>query len=364
MKKVFSAMSGGVDSSVATLLLKQNGYDVSGVMLKMFETEDTPSCAEACDANSRTCCSFLDSNDARNVATKLGIPFYLLNYKDIFKNEVISRFIEGYKNGITPNPCIDCNRYVKFGALFDTLDKFEQDYLATGHYSIIEYDKTSKRWLLKKSTDITKDQSYVLYNLTQNQLSKTLLPLGKMTKNDVRDIANENGFINANKPDSQDICFVPNGKYTDFLAQNGINPKIGDIVNTEGEILGKHNGYFNYTIGQRKGLGISSSTPLYVCNIDAKNNIVTVGTEDKTYKNSLIAKDINWVSIPNLQGSIKCNARVRYNSKEVPAVVHAVDDNKICVEFLEKQKYIANGQAVVLYDENIVLGGGIICKAN
>jgi len=347
-------MSGGVDSSVACVLLKKD-YNIIGVTLKLHEPPETK-----CD-RTKTCCSLEDVEDARSVAFNLNFPYFVFNFGDKFEEKVINRFTQSYLNGETPNPCIDCNRFIKFDALLRRAEQLEQDYVATGHYARREYDEKSGRYLLKKAKDITKDQTYVLYSLTQEQLSKILFPLGNLEKTEVRKIALEHGFINAQKPDSQDICFVPNGKYADFIKEYTKQeiPQ-GNFVDINGNVIGKHNGIVSYTIGQRKGLGISSSEPYYVVAKDPITNTVTLGREHDLYRNCLIANDLNWISIEKLTGPMKVTAKTRYSQKEQPATITPLDDDTVLVTFDEPQRAITKGQAVVFYDGDLVVGGGTI----
>ena len=347
------AMSGGVDSSVAAWILKNSGYDCIGAMMKLYEHEDTETTRDG------TCCGAQDASDARAVAFRLGIPFYVFNFTDSFHNEVISRFIDAYKNGLTPNPCIDCNRYLKFDRFMHRAAEIGCDLIATGHYAQIT--KSNGRYLLKKGIDSSKDQSYVLYSMTSAQLEKTRFPLGGMTKTQVREIALNEGFINAKKHDSQDICFVPDGKYDDFIEKHGdFHAKRGKFVDIEGNYLGEHMGIHRYTIGQRKGLGLSAAQPLYVCNIDPETNTVIVGSNDEVFGNTLIARDINLVAVDSIKTSLRVMAKIRYNHIEQPATVWQLDEDTIRVEFDKPQRAITKGQAVVLYDSDIVIGGGTI----
>ena len=258
-KKALIAMSGGVDSSVAAYLIKEQGFESTGITLKLFDNEDIG------EKKEKTCCSLDDIDDARSVCYKLGIPYYVYNFKDSFKENVISRFINAYENGTTPNPCIDCNRYIKFEKLMRRAEELDFDYVVTGHYAVIEYNAETGRYLLKKSADSSKDQSYVLYSLTQEQLAKTLFPLGNMTKEQTREIAEKLGLINAHKHDSQDICFVPDGDYAKFIEQyTGRTYPHGNFVDESGKVLGEHKGIIRYTVGQRKGLGLALPHPMYV----------------------------------------------------------------------------------------------------
>ncbi len=355
-EKVMVAMSGGVDSSVAAAILKDKGYEITGATLKLFDNEEIGICEKQ-----KTCCAVKDIEDARNVALTLGFPFYVFNFKDRFIEQVIERFVRGYINGETPNPCIDCNRYIKFSELLTRASLLENDFIATGHYAKIEYDNASKRYLLKKPVDLTKDQTYVLYALTQEQLSKTKFVLGDYKKSEVREIAEKIGLYNAKKPDSQDICFVKDGKYGDFIeSYTGIKFEKGNFVDKSGKIYGQHKGIINYTIGQRKGLGIAHSEPLFVLNKDIENNTVIVGTEKEQYSKTLIASDINLIVNDKLQGQLKVYAKTRYRQKEQKATIQLIDNDKILVEFDQPQRAITKGQAVVFYDGDIVVGGGTI----
>lgn len=349
------AMSGGVDSSVAAYLIKQQGYDTIGVTMKLFSNEDIGVC------RSKTCCSLEDVEDARSVAYKLNIPYYVFNFSDNFESQVINRFINAYKNGETPNPCIDCNRYIKFDQLMLRAKQLDYDYVVTGHYAIIEYDKESNRYLMKKAVDNTKDQTYMLYSMTQEQLAHTLFPLGKLKKSEVREIALENGFVNAKKHESQDICFVPDGDYAKFIEQHtGIKYEKGLFLDINENILGEHKGIIRYTVGQRKGLGLSLEKPMYVCEKDIENNTVILGEEKDLYTKSLIAKDINLIAYDKIEKPMRLKAKVRYKQQEQWATIKQIDKDRIHVDFDEPQRAIAKGQAVVLYDGDVVVGGGTI----
>ncbi len=357
-KKALIAMSGGVDSSVAAYLIKEQGFDATGITLKLFDNEDIG------EKKEKTCCSLDDIDDARSVCYKLGIPYYVYNFKDSFRENVISRFISAYENGTTPNPCIDCNRYIKFEKLMQRADELEFDYVVTGHYAVIEYDENSKRFLLKKSADISKDQSYVLYSLTQKQLSRTLFPLGNMKKEQTRKIAENLGLINAAKRDSQDICFVPDGDYAKFIEQytGKIYPH-GNFVDENGRVLGEHKGIIRYTVGQRKGLGLALPHPMYVKKKDLEKNEVILCDNESLFSKELYASDINLISCEKIDKPMKIKARVRYNQSEQPATVEQLDENTLHIVFDEPQRAISYGQAVVLYDGEYVVGGGTICKS-
>lgn len=349
-KRALIAMSGGVDSSVAAFLLKKEGYDCMGVTMKLYDSEN---------AGENTCCSLSDVEDARSVARRLNMPYYVFNFKDGFRENVIDRFVYAYENGMTPNPCIDCNRYMKFEKLYLRARELSYDYIATGHYAQIA--RQGERFLLKKAVDETKDQSYVLYSLTQKQLSHTLFPLGAYKKSDVREIASENGFINANKHDSQDICFVTDSSYSDFIREYTKKEYAeGDFKDTSGNVLGRHKGIIRYTVGQRKGLGISSSEPLYVKSIDRENNSVILAKNSELFSDTLKADNINLIAMDKIERPIKIKAKIRYRHEEKNAVCEQTGEDEISLKFDEPQRAITKGQAVVLYDGDIVIGGGTI----
>ncbi len=351
--KALIAMSGGVDSSVAAYLIRERGLDAIGCTMKLYDNEDANIPKE------NTCCSNDDIEDARSVATRLGMPYYVFNFKDDFKEKVIDNFIYCYEHGMTPNPCIECNRYLKFNKLFDRANALECDYVVTGHYAQIE--ETPDGYVLKKAVDDSKDQSYVLYSLTQEQLKHTLFPLGSLTKAEARVLAEDNGFINANKPDSQDICFVPDGDYASVIEKHtGKKYLPGNYVSTSGEVLGEHKGIIHYTIGQRKGLGIALGEPRFVCRICPEKNEVVLGTNDELMTNLIHVRDINWISGKAPGELFKCSARVRYKHKEQPCTVKVNEDGSCDVTFDEKIRAATPGQSCVFYDGDIVLGGGKI----
>ena len=357
-KKVLTAMSGGVDSSVAAYLLKTSGYEQIGAMMKLYADEILP---ETCDlSNAKGCCSLADSEDARAVSEKLGIPFYVLNFTDIFADEVMERFVAAYQRGQTPNPCIDCNRFVKFQKLLGRAQELECQYIATGHYARIEATPGG-RFLLKTGQDETKDQSYVLYAMTQSQLARTLLPVGALTKNEVREIAEQQGFINAQKRDSQDICFAPDGDYAGFIARFTHTPATpGNFVDVQGNVIGRHQGLIHYTIGQRKGLGIYRPEPTFVLSLNTKDNSITVGDNHDLFTKDLTATDINLIPFDRINTPMKVQAKIRYAHKAAAATVWQDDDDTFHVTFDEAQRAITPGQAIVLYDGDIVIGGGTI----
>lgn len=355
--KAFIAMSGGVDSSVAAYLMKEQGYDCYGVTLRLYRKEDTG------QSQLHTCCTQQDIDDANEVAFRLDIPFEVLDYTADFKGKIIEKFIHTYEGGGTPNPCIDCNRYMKFAKLLEVAKERGIDFLATGHYARITYDARTKRYLLRKALDDTKDQSYVLYTLTQEQLAHIQLPLGEKKKTEVREIAQAQAFGNARKHDSQDICFVPDGDYAGFIERyTDKKYPFGNFVDSQGNILGTHKGLIRYTIGQRKGLGIASSAPLYVTSLNPNDNTVTLSHGEGLYSKVLLAKDINLISVPAIETPMHLKAKVRYRQTEQPAVVTQLDADTLKIEFDEPQRAVTKGQAVVLYQDDIVVGGGTIAE--
>lgn len=353
-KKALIAMSGGVDSSVAAFLTKEKGFECMGVTMKLFHNDEV-------DIRENTCCSLEDVEDARSVAYRLGMPYYVFNFSDRFKEDVIDKFVEAYENGRTPNPCIDCNRYLKFDKLFARAQELGYDYVVTGHYARIEFNEKTGRYLLKKSVDLNKDQSYVLYSMTQEQLSHVMFPIGGMSKPEARKIAEENGFVNAKKHDSQDICFVVNGKYSDFIeSYTGKNFPEGDFVDKNGNFMGRHKGIIRYTVGQRKGLGLALDHPMYVIEVNPKNNTVVIGENEDLFSTSVTAKNINLISVSDMYEPMRVKAKVRYRQSEQWATVVQTDEDTLKIEFDQPQRAITKGQAVVLYDGDIVVGGGTI----
>lgn len=354
--KVMVAMSGGVDSSVAALLLMEQGYDVAGTTLKLFSGENVD-----CDSSVRTCCSLRDVEDARRVAYKLGFEHFVFNFGPLFKSAVIERFAKAYVSGETPNPCIDCNRYIKFSKLLERARLMNMDYIATGHYARVVFDESTGRYLLKKAADKSKDQTYVLYALTQEQLKRTLFPLGGLLKSEVRALAERQGLVNSQKPDSQDICFVPDGDYTDFLEKTlQVRSSPGAITDMDGHTLGMHQGLIRYTIGQRKGLNVSLGKPKYVIEKDVAANTLVIGDDRALYREDCLVRDINLISMNRLDRPVLATVKTRYGQKEADAVLNPVEDGHVFVRFVEPQRAITPGQAAVFYDGDSVIGGGTI----
>ena len=337
-------MSGGIDSTVAAALLMERGLQCAGVTLKLFDSEKG------------------GADDAREAAEMLGMAHSVLDFSEVFREKVILNFVESYEKGLTPNPCIACNRHIKFGHLFTETSRFDSELLATGHYAQVE--KSGSRWLLKKAVDSKKDQSYVLFYLDQDTLARVLFPLGTLTKDEVRLIAFEKKLVNAKKEESQDICFVPDGDYGTFIETfTGKRYPPGDILDTGGNVIGAHRGIVRYTLGQRRGLGVALNKPLYVCAKDAARNTVTLGPENSLYSNILTVHSINLVACENINRPLRVSVKTRYLQAERPAWAEQTSDDELRIEFDEAQRALTLGQAAVLYDGNIVVGGGIIGSA-
>lgn len=352
-KKVVIGMSGGVDSSVAAYILKEQGYEVIGIMMKL--SPDNPDYEE----NESGCCSISAANDARRVADVLDIPFYVMNFKDAFKKNVIDNFIDEYMEGRTPNPCIVCNKVIKFEEFLRKAKGLGADYIATGHYAKIE--KIEDRYLLKKSDDDKKDQTYALYSLTQEQLRHTLMPCGDYTKPEIRNIAERIGLEVYRKKDSQEICFIPDNDHGAYIEKHsGREVKPGNFVDKKGTVLGKHKGIVYYTIGQRKGLGIALGKPVFVTDINPLTNQVVLGDEEDIFRTALVAKDLNFIMFDKIESDLRVTAKIRYSAKPQLATLIPLENNRIKVVFDEKQRAITKGQSVVFYIENTVVGGGII----
>lgn len=372
MKQALVGMSGGVDSSVAAYLVREAGYDVTGATMRLYDNETI-------GITEKTCCSLSSIEDACAVADKLGIAYFIYDMRRDFRCDVIDRFVSAYENGATPNPCVACNKYLKFDKLYDLaandlLGDHDPSHtgaeplttddpplsVATGHYAIIE-KSPSGRFMLRKGVDPAKDQSYFLYTLTQQQLSRTLFPLGALTKPEVREIAESQGLVTARKSESQDICFVPGGDYSAFIrGYTGRDYPPGDFVDTGGHVMGTHKGIINYTIGQRKGLGLALKKPAYVLELDTAGNRVILGDNEELFTRELTAEDFNWVSTAIPSGAIRASARIRYRHHEAPAEIIPLSEDSVRIMFDEPQRAITRGQSVVVYDGDYVLGGGII----
>ncbi len=347
-KSVLVAMSGGVDSSVAAHMMLSRGFVTEGAMFRMYRGEDDPGLES-------------DINDAEKVCSELGIPLSILDFREDFKREIVEKFIRVYEEGGTPNPCVDCNRTVKFGKLLDFARSRGLEYIATGHYARVEFSPETGRYQLKKALSAEKDQSYVLCNLTQEQLSRIIFPLGESDKAEVRSAAGKLGFDVAEKKDSQDICFIPDGDYAAFMERyTGKKYPCGKFLDVQGNEIGEHRGAVRYTIGQRKGLGLAMGEPVYVCRKCMENNTVTVGKEEFLFKKTLIAKDFNWVSIECPEREIRAKAKARYRQSEAWATVFAMEDGRVRITFDEPQRAMTEGQTAVIYDGDILLGGGVI----
>ena len=355
MKKVVVGMSGGVDSSVAAYLLKEQGYDVIGVTMQIWQEEDVCTVEE-----NGGCCGVSAVEDARRVAAALGIPYYVMNFREEFQKNVIDYFADSYVNGQTPNPCIACNRYVKWEALLKRSISIGADFIATGHYARVE-QLSNGRYALRRSATAAKDQTYALYNLTQEQLKRTLMPVGEYTKEEVRVIAEKIGLLVADKPDSQDICFVQDGNYAAFIEEHtGKKASEGNFVTSDGTVIGRHKGIIHYTVGQRKGLGLALGYPAFVLEIRPETNEVVIGTYEESLTTVVRAKQLNFMSVEDLKEPLRVFAKIRYNHKGAWCTVERTKEDEVTCCFEEPQRAVTPGQAIVFYDGEYVLGGGTI----
>lgn len=356
LKKVVVGMSGGVDSSVAAWLLKQQGYEVIGVTMQIWQDEE-----ELAQQENGGCCGLSAVEDARKVAWQLEIPYYVMNFKREFKANVMDYFVEEYLHGRTPNPCIACNRYVKWESLLKRSLDIGADYIATGHYARVE-QLVNGRYALRQSATAAKDQTYALYNLTQDQLAHTLMPVGAYTKDDIRRMAEEIGLQVAHKADSQEICFIPDHDYAKFIEENsGAVPGPGNFVDMDGNVLGRHEGITHYTVGQRKGLNLSMGRPVFVVEIRPDTNEVVIGDSEDVFTDSLICDRLNWMAIDGLHGNeMQVTAKIRYSHRGAPCVIREIEKGLVECRFLEKVRAVTPGQAVVFYDGEYVVGGGTI----
>jgi tRNA-specific 2-thiouridylase len=361
------AMSGGVDSSTVAALLRSEGYSVVGLTMQLWNQRRLAGAAGMPEAVQGRCCSLDDVYDARRVAETLQIPFYVVNQEERFEQDVIRPFVEEYLSGRTPIPCSLCNNHLKFDQLLITAQQIGAEWLATGHYARIELDSAGGRFLLKRAADPAKDQSYFLFGLTQEQLSRTLFPLGSMSKSEVRARARQHGLALAEKPDSQEICFVPGGDYKRFLdaylSEQGeaLPDTAGELVTTDGTVIGEHQGIHNYTVGQRKGLGVATGSPLYVLNIRGDERQVVVGPAEALYSQTLRAKRLNWISIPELREPMRVQVKIRHRHEPASATMERAGGDEVVATFDQPQRAITPGQAAVFYDGDVVVGGGWIC---
>ena len=362
------AMSGGVDSSTVAAMLRAEGHNVVGLTMQLWNQRRLAGHEGMPEQVQGRCCSIDDVYDARRVAEDLGIPYYVVNHEERFERDVVRPFIDEYLSGRTPIPCSLCNNHLKFDQLLITARQIGADMLATGHYARCEFSAERNRWVLRRAADPAKDQTYFLFGLTQEQLSRTLFPLGHMNKPQVRELAREHHLALAGKPDSQEICFVPGGDYKRFidayLSEQGeqLPDTSGELVTTDGKVLGHHEGVHNFTVGQRKGLGVATGSPLYVININGAEGKVTVGGNDDLLSRTLIARDLNWIAIDGLREPIRVTAKIRHRHEPAPAILENAPNGEVRVTFDEPQRAITPGQAVVFYQDDLVVGGGWIAE--
>ena len=360
-------MSGGVDSSTVAAMLRADGHEVIGLTMQLWNQRRLAGHEGMPEAVQGRCCSLDDVYDARRVAETIGIPYYVVNQEQRFERDVVQPFVQEYLSGRTPIPCSLCNNHLKFDQLLITARQIGADLLATGHYARVECDQQRGRWLLKRPADRAKDQTYFLFGLTQEQLSRTLFPLGRMTKPEVREQARRHGLALAEKPDSQEICFVPGGDYKKFLdaylAEQGesLPDTAGELVTANGEVIGEHSGIHNFTVGQRKGLGVATGSPLYVIQINGDKRQVVVGDGEQLYSRTLRARKLNWIAVDDLREAMRVTAKIRHRHEAAPAMLEKVGDDEVLVTFDQPQRAITPGQATVFYDGDAVVGGGWIC---
>jgi tRNA-uridine 2-sulfurtransferase len=365
-KTIAVAMSGGVDSSTVAAMLRAEGYNIVGLTMQLWNQRRLAGRDGMPEAVTGRCCSLDDVYDARRVAETIGIPYYVVNHEDRFERDVVRPFVKEYLSGRTPIPCSLCNNHLKFDQLLTVVQQIGADAVATGHYARVEFDGTRERWLLKRPTDRSKDQTYFLFGLTQEQLSRTLFPLGGMTKLDVRELARKHGLALAEKPDSQEICFVPGGDYKNFLdaylAEQGESfpETAGELVTADGRVIGEHSGIHNFTVGQRKGLGVATGSPLYVLQIKGDTREVIVGEQEKLYSKTLLSRKINLISVSELREPMRVSVKIRHRHEAAAALIEKTGADEILVSFDEPQRAITPGQAAVFYDQDVVVGGGWI----
>jgi tRNA-uridine 2-sulfurtransferase len=365
-KTIAVAMSGGVDSSTVAAMLRAEGHQLIGLTMQLWNQRRLAGHEGMPEQVTGRCCSLDDVYDARRVAEHLGIPYYVVNHEERFERDVVRPFVAEYLSGRTPIPCSLCNNHLKFDQLLVVAQQIGADYVATGHYARVEYDDTCGRWLLKRPADRSKDQTYFLFGLTQEQLSRTLFPLGNMTKPEVRELARRQGLALAEKPDSQEICFVPGGDYKRFidayLAEGGeaLPDTAGELVTTSGEVIGEHSGVHNFTVGQRKGLGVATGSPLYVIQISGADKRVIVGSDEHLYSRTLRAHRVNFISTDSLREPMRVSVKIRHRHEPAPGIVQKIEADEVLVTFDQPQRAITPGQAAVFYDEDVVVGGAWI----